>query len=586
MDGQRFDDLARRIARSSSRRSVLRTAAGGAGAGLLALLGIPGASADNTCKPANSPQSKCNKDAQCCVGLVCGPGGLCQPGCRINETFFVEGAEEPTNVCRTCQPMASTVSWSNVDGVTCETGNLCKTGEQCLTGVCGGGTDVVCGTDSVCATYGCNPATGCFTDYVAAETTCAPSTCQSDALILSLCDGAGACVTRAPVPCDPYICNAAGTACRSSCGSDIDCQGDAYCQDGVCVANRAQGAACQRNEQCLSNQCVDGVCCAQTSCDPCQACNIAGLLGTCATAVGIPGDACYTSGTCAPDGSCTPTIAKVCPEQECNSVVCQNGECQYTPTDFGSPCGTGGTECSPTICQNGSCQEAPDTATGDTCGGGAGLCYGGSCCNGLTTGSGPCMIGYGACCQTGSCCGGACCDQGCWFEESDGEFCCGTNSSTPCGSTCCFDGRVCYEGGAVPQCVFREQICDNNVLCQDQCCVHSGGQKTCCASGQICSVNGCAAAGRTCMTDGDCIAGESCVGGTYRPTEEGPVRETAGVCCYGTHICPTGEGGMGDGEAYFCCGSGGYCCAEGGCADFPDYRCTRCTCSFRIIRPY
>ncbi len=645
LDGQRFDELARTVARSSSRRSLLRAAVGGAGAGVLTLLGVRAAGADDTCKPANLPQSKCNKDAQCCVGLVCGPDGLCEPGCRIDGTFYADGAEEPGNVCRTCQPMVSTVGWSNADGVTCETGNLCtadicsagactrgvdvvtatcplpdnchqpgvcepstgectyeiqrdgtgcssgnacKTGERCQTGVCTGGSDVICGTDSTCATYDCDPASGCFTTNTAAGILCAPTTCQGDQEVRTACDGVGSCVAGAPIPCAPYLCNAEGSACRTSCASDSDCQGDAYCDGGTCLEDRAQGTACQRNEQCLSNSCVDGVCCAQASCGTCEACNVAGAVGTCTIAVGhtcTPADACYTSGTCATDGSCTPTVAKVCPELECNSVVCQNGDCQYTPSDFGESCGSGGTECNPTICQSGRCEAALDTTTGDTCGGGTGLCYGGACCQGLTTEAGPCQVGYGACCQNESCCGGACCDHTCWFDVSDGEFCCGTNSSTRCGNTCCFDGRVCHESGGVHTCAFSEQICDNNVLCHDQCCVHSGGQRTCCASGQICSVNGCAAADRTCMSDTDCIPGESCVGGTYRLTEDGPVRETAGECCYGSHICPTGEGGSGDGEAYFCCGSGNYCCGEGHCAGFPDYTCTGCTCSFRAVYP-
>src|SRR5215468_6878767 len=57
--------------------------------------------AGEECKPAAPlPQSKCNKDAQCCAGLVCGPAGSshnnaetqCQPGCRIGGVFYASGA--------------------------------------------------------------------------------------------------------------------------------------------------------------------------------------------------------------------------------------------------------------------------------------------------------------------------------------------------------------------------------------------------------------------------------------------------------------------------------------------------------------
>ncbi len=196
------------------------------------------------------------------------------------------------------------------------------------------------------------------------------------------------------------------------------------------------------------------------------------------------------------------------------------------------------------------------------------------------------MIGNGACCETGTCCDGSCCDHSCWFADDVGSFCCGEEQSVRCGPLCCFNGKVCHESNGEYQCVYDEQICDGGVVCADQCCVHNGGYRTCCASGQICSVNGCAAADRACMSDDDCISGESCVGGSFQMTDDGSVRVTAGECCYGSHICPTGQGGSGDGEAYFCCGSGNYCCTAGLCTNFPDYTCTGCTCSFRIVRPY
>jgi hypothetical protein len=48
MDGQRFDEVTKALAAGTSRRTVLRTALGGMGAGLLALVGIRNASATDT----------------------------------------------------------------------------------------------------------------------------------------------------------------------------------------------------------------------------------------------------------------------------------------------------------------------------------------------------------------------------------------------------------------------------------------------------------------------------------------------------------------------------------------------------------
>ena len=66
MDHDRFDDLTRALATTRSRRQFLKTLAGGATGGLLALLGVGAAAADDTCKPVGK---KCNKDGQCCSGL-------------------------------------------------------------------------------------------------------------------------------------------------------------------------------------------------------------------------------------------------------------------------------------------------------------------------------------------------------------------------------------------------------------------------------------------------------------------------------------------------------------------------------------
>jgi hypothetical protein len=60
------------------------------------------AGADNPnleCKPAfPAHPSKCNKDAQCCAGLVC-QGGVCQAGCHIGGAFYASGARNPSNQC-------------------------------------------------------------------------------------------------------------------------------------------------------------------------------------------------------------------------------------------------------------------------------------------------------------------------------------------------------------------------------------------------------------------------------------------------------------------------------------------------------
>jgi HYR domain len=147
MDGQRFDDLARSLAAgSASRRSLIKAFAGGVVGGVLALADRDRATTakgkdrdkDEDCKPADRPQSKCRKDAQCCAGLVC-QESECQSGCRIDGTFYAPGAANPSDPCLLCRPTISTVAWSVGEGESCDDGNPCTSNDVCdATGTCAG----------------------------------------------------------------------------------------------------------------------------------------------------------------------------------------------------------------------------------------------------------------------------------------------------------------------------------------------------------------------------------------------------------------------------------------------------------------
>jgi len=52
-------------------------------------------------------------DRLCCPGTVCGWGGVCQPGCRINGQFYRQGAVNPGNSCEVCEPSLRTTRWSS-----------------------------------------------------------------------------------------------------------------------------------------------------------------------------------------------------------------------------------------------------------------------------------------------------------------------------------------------------------------------------------------------------------------------------------------------------------------------------------------
>ncbi len=123
MNQDRFDDLARTLASTTSRRTVLKTLAGSAAGGLLALLGV----GDTAATPGGCKASgkKCKEHDQCCSGdCVNGTCAACPSGSKL-----CNGSCIPQNDC--CGGCGS--------GQTCENG-VCVTPQAQPTCVCNDGT--------------------------------------------------------------------------------------------------------------------------------------------------------------------------------------------------------------------------------------------------------------------------------------------------------------------------------------------------------------------------------------------------------------------------------------------------------------
>jgi len=216
-----------------------------------------------------------------------------------------------------------------VDGVCCDSAcnGLCS---ACSIAKKGSGSDGVCGnvgpgTDpdnecaqqaqSTCGTTGvCDGAGAC--QLWASGTVCAAQTCvagvQTNAMT---CNGVGGCNANGTVSCQPFVCNASGTSCLTSCISDTNCVPGYYCGGGICVPKQANGASCAGANQCGSGFCADGFCCNTACTAQCMACDVPGALGTCTnvpfqdfphhgscSACGL----CNGSGTCCTSAQCTP----------------------------------------------------------------------------------------------------------------------------------------------------------------------------------------------------------------------------------------------------------------------------------------
>jgi hypothetical protein len=195
-----------------------------------------------TCTPAY-----CDDHLACTVS-TCQPWTGCQQtptgdGCVLDDACHEAGATHPTDPCRVCDPLAPQ-AWSTApDGAPCDDGNACTAGDACQGGTCVPGAPVPQGTaEAACAALTCDgTAEPPVATFVEAGTPCgAAAGCVDGAVTpVSLCDGQGACVGDAPVPCAPYAGCAEAGACASGCTDDAGCVPSHRCAGGACVANQA-----------------------------------------------------------------------------------------------------------------------------------------------------------------------------------------------------------------------------------------------------------------------------------------------------------------------------------------------------------
>lgn len=295
MDGRRFDELARGIWRTASRRDGLRIAA--------ALLGwkLAGRS-DASARTCRLVGESCGKDAKsrCCRGAVCNEGqvggGLCScpqnlTNCRgfcvdIRDNRLACGAD-----CVVCP-----------DDTDCCEGICCKDGQRCCGGACTdlssdslncGGCTQECPAGLSCCDSRCRAFTddprhcGACRNRCGERQTCANGQCACRRGYTDCGDG----VCR-NLKTDPQNCGACGRVCvngacrsgrcrctsrrfREPCGplepdacglrGDFVCERDDECCGGNCVAYGGQ----RRCRPCLGVPCSeDRQCCGGRTCVP------------------------------------------------------------------------------------------------------------------------------------------------------------------------------------------------------------------------------------------------------------------------------------------------------------------------------
>jgi hypothetical protein len=356
---------------------------------------------------------------------------------------------------------------------------------------------------------------------------------------------------------------------NGACPGGYACGSDGFCrpQSGGRVqgppGSKKQGEACGTGEECVTQNCADGVCCDTACGDACQACNLPDNVGTCvAVARGKspvhggcdtqPANSCGTNGLCDGAGQCQlyddTTV--------CGDAACDRGSNSFLPEarcDGRGSCATAAAlPCAPFLCR-------PDgTACADRCGGSSDCvapnqCSNGSCGpigNGLPCrDAGQCQSGF---CVDGVCCNAPCGEQcmACDLTASLGT-CAQVTAGNPHGGrgTCAGAGTSCggqctaasatacsYPAGET---ICRSATCTNASANASQTtaagCDGGGGcgagvTTSCglymCAAGAVCA--------SSCAGDYDCAAGYICQNGSCQ------AKGAAAAPCTATGQCAAG----------------------------------------------
>jgi len=571
----------------------------------------------------------CDEDGISCTTDACN-AGLCEHTltngfCRIDETCYVNGADNPDNPCQQCLVDVATDIWSAIDNDTpCDDGDLCTTSDSCQAGFCEAGTAVNCAEPEQCSLAGeCDPATGlCSFANAPNGTACDDENDQTmnDACADGVCLGEGCECSGVNDCCDGCAIINEGGACADdglSCTSDV-CGGgqcthqlaDTSCliagecldADAVNPLNSCQlcdpaqatdawtdasdGASCDDGNACTATDtCQAGTCMGAepVTCDPVGICYDAGVCdpatGQCTTplkpegSLCDDGDLCTTGDTCAL-GECI-GVAKTCePPDDCHDIgVCNpdTGACENpildndTVCDIGNPCYVNG------LCQNGVCEPGnpvdcndDNPCTDDTCD----------------------PLAQEACVHTPLT--GTACDDGnaCTLEDI-----CEAGACVPGDLKDCNDENLCTEdicnpadGSCTNPAIPDGGSCDDLDLCTtgDQCLggVCSGEAVTCTEAEQ-CFVNPgtCDQATGQCQYD---FAADTVACDDNNPNTGGDHCDGAGHCvgadctCSGVNACcdgclPLNEGGSCADDGLTCTGEtcqAGFCehpLAEGFC---------------------
>ena len=333
--------------------------------------------------------------ATCVLFCACGPSSVIDRVYQPTSDAAAPARDGPISLPGSMQPTPNNPPPGVVDPIGLSEGFACKDGTECRSGFCADGvccTSTCEGSCQACDQEGklgrclpvpdgqdpddeCaeEPITSCGRDGACdgagacrrypAGMVCVPGGCDNATeRSARLCDGKGTCSPTMLKNCAPAEC--LGDACGPPCMMDPDCPAGRWCDKGTCRTQREQGMPCDRNTQCGTGHCTDGVCCNMECKDGCYSCDQVGSLGVCKAV---------------PDGQDPGAECPVQPIGNCGNAGGCNGRgaCRKHPT--GTFCGYG-------ACMNG-------------------MQFGNSTCDGM----GGCRRGPGRSCAPYACNGNLIC---------------------------------------------------------------------------------------------------------------------------------------------------------------------------------
>ena len=241
--------------------------------------------------------------------------------------------------------------------------------------------------------------------------------------------------------------------------------------------------ACTDSSQCGLESCVDGACCEQAACGPCETCGSSTDPGYCVPVKNGPDDGC--SGTCDATGKCLLALGSACGVTDtCLNGVCASGIC--CDSQCTDPCA----QCTTGTCSPKAQGDQPTTSCGDLlCSGDSvqcpSSCLDAPCKAPLLCGTdGQCYTtlpdgmtcGVGTECTSGNCVEGVCCNQACdqpcdtclASRGASAQGACGpvTKGLNPDPADAC-GGKTCP--GVVTACACSAQVpCPSGLDCNTQ----------------------------------------------------------------------------------------------------------------------